>query len=196
MRLSYAQCNPRDVLVCSALRLPKKIIMNGLYEPGIVQRLLILSQRDRQLLIIRGRDANERDVSESAAPPINVNDLFLQRTSRHITVSYVIAPVFFVYVRACCFSFRLTRLISNKRKTTCQGYSGTDLSSILRSLSDTFVLFPLQVTLTSVFYSKQLRLYFFENLEQFNNSLYVYILYIFSKRLKQNKFNIIIYIIL
>jgi len=43
--------------------------MNGLHEPGIVQRLLaILSQRDRQLLIIRGRNASERDVSERAPP--------------------------------------------------------------------------------------------------------------------------------
>lgn len=148
------------------------------------------SKSTRSAVINHSRPGRERErrLRKSAAPPINVNDLFLQRTSRRITVSYVIAPVFFVYVRACCFSFRLTRLISNKRKTTCRGYSGTDLSSILRSLSDTFVLFPLQVTLTSVFYGKQLRLYFFENLEPFNNSLYVYILYIFSKRLKQNKY--------
>lgn len=124
------------------------------------------SKSTRSAIINHSRPGRERErrLRKSAAPPINVNDLFLQRASRRITISCVIASMFFAYVRACCFSFRLTRLIS-KRKTTCRGYSGTDLSSILRSLTRLSFFHFIRVTLTSVFDDKQLQLYFFENLK-------------------------------
>lgn len=91
MHLSNVQYNLQDILYILRCGYQRRI-MNGLHELKIVQWLLILSQRDQQLLIIRSRDVSERDISENTTPPINVNDLFLQHASRCITISSVIAP--------------------------------------------------------------------------------------------------------
>lgn len=78
------------------------------------------SKSTRSAVINHSRPGRERErrLRKSTAPLINVNDLFLQRAPRRITISCsVIASVFLAYVRACCFSSCLTRLISNERKT-------------------------------------------------------------------------------
>lgn len=93
--------------------------MNGLYELGIHVTVTYSKLTAIGSYINHSRPKREEDrrLRKSMTPPVNVNDLFLQRAFRRITTSEIIALMFLAYIREGGLLFFFTSNETNFQQT-------------------------------------------------------------------------------